>query len=117
MNLIVAKTAITTIFRGVYPFASHFANALHVPTPQFFVILSFGELVGALCPLLGTFACAAAFLFLMIYVFCFRPHQRAVGLSSNANRHNAGVCTVVSSVWLELVLTRLCYRVYCAFVP
>ncbi len=61
-NLIVAKTAITTIFRGVYPFASHFASALHVPTSQFFVILSFGELIGALCPLLGMNACHIAFL-------------------------------------------------------
>ncbi len=57
LSLLLAKTAITTLFRGVYPFASHFAEALHIPTSQFFVILSFGELVGAFCPLLGATLC------------------------------------------------------------
>lgn len=58
--LLLAKTAVQTLFRGVYPFASHFATALHIPTSQFFVILSFGELVGALCPLLGMLASSAS---------------------------------------------------------
>ena len=51
--LFLAKTSITTLFRGVYPFAPHFADSLGVSEATFLTILSFGELVGAICPIFG----------------------------------------------------------------
>jgi hypothetical protein len=52
--MFAAKTFITTLFRGVYPFAPHFAAAMSVSDADFILLLSFGELAGALSPVFGT---------------------------------------------------------------
>jgi MFS family permease len=54
--LFIMKTATTTLFRGIYPFAEYFAADMGIPVGRFFLVLSFGELLGAVSPLLGPLA-------------------------------------------------------------
>jgi MFS family permease len=54
--LFIMKTATTTLFRGIYPFAEYFAADMGIPVGRFFLVLSFGELLGAISPLLGPLA-------------------------------------------------------------
>jgi hypothetical protein len=52
--LFFAKMLLTTLNRGVYPFAEYFAEGLQVSRSTFFFVLSAGEFMGFLAPLFGT---------------------------------------------------------------
>ena len=54
--LFFAKMLLTTLNRGVYPFADYFASELNVSRESFFFVLSAGEFTGFLAPVFGEWA-------------------------------------------------------------
>lgn len=51
--MFLLKTTTTTLTRCIYPYASYFAMYMNVSLGRLFLVLSLGELLGALSPLFG----------------------------------------------------------------